>query len=70
MATNTADSMEGPGRKAGWPIGWILLSWVVVGLAAYGFATWLNRSEPQQATPADKTAKAVATAPAPVAVPA
>lgn len=70
MATNTADSMEGPGRRAGWPIGWIVLSWVVVGLAAYWLATWLNRSAPQTPTPAEQNVKAVATAPAPVAAPA
>lgn len=61
--------MEGPARKSGWPIGWIVLSWVVVGLAAYWFATWLNRSDAPAPAPAQQSTKAVATAPAPVAAP-
>ena len=52
MASNTADSLEGPARKSGWPIGWIVLSWAVVGLAAYWFATWLNRSDAPAPVPA------------------
>ena len=62
--------MEGPSRKGGWPIGWIVLSWVLVGLAAYWFATWLNKSDAPAPAAGQSSTKAVATAPAPVAVPA
>lgn len=72
MVSNAGDSLPGPGQRPGLPLGWIVLSWVVVGLAAYWFASWRgNNTAPAPVTaPAEKTVKAVATPMAPMAEPA